>query len=807
MALKPRTSAPIVAGLAEATPEIALLLACARPFDRSDDARVEALVRGNIDWAHLVEVALAHGVSPLLASRLGRLPPGCLPDEIRGSLALHLLDNHERNVVLTDALFEILDVLRGRDIVALPFKGQTLGNIAYGDFTLRRAGDVDILLRRHDLTVALQMIEALGFRDITELEIGRPMRPSERAGYLRYQCEDAYLRQSDGILVEPHWDIAPATMAFNVDVDGFWERAETVTFHGRDVPTLGAADLLTVLCIHGSKHEWTRLQWICDVAALVQTHPALDLDSVLANARARGLERMVLLGLGLARHVFDTSLPPPVLQRLNKDTASARLVHALSARLFDQVLANSPLYSPSALRLGMRERARDRALYLFRTVTTPTEKHLRLTNLPPPLWWLYFPLKIAHDYVALPAWQLSRQARRLLRALRPPTFRHPENNMLVVDWVPHVCEGAGFPRMNAILRLLQHGPYRVTLHPAAPCFDSSEDLRSDIPERIEVIRGKGIENLERFLAERGDEFGIVMVCRPMNMMAFNDVLERHPEHLRRARLVYDSEAMFAMRDISRLRLTGNPPDLASESALIAREVDLAARAHVVLAVSRSEQDLFQQYGARNVHLVSYPRAPCPTSRVFDDRHGLLFVGRIADDGWPNADSLVWFHEEVLPLLRGRLADLGARPILTVAGKQGARTLAGIDDPAIEFAGVVDDLTPLYDRARVFIAPTRFGAGVPIKVYDAAAHGLPVVATSLVADQLGWQPGTDLLAGDVADPEAFAENILAAYTRPDVWTRLRQNALSRVVDECAPARVMAQLEAALGSCSGRLEDAR
>lgn len=805
--MNPGTNAATVVRPAKATPEIELVLACACPFDRCDDARVETLVRGDIDWARVVEVALAHGVSPLLARRLGRLPPGSLPDEIRDSLALHLLDNRERNVVLTEALFEILDALRGRGIVALPFKGQTLGSVAYGDFSLRRAGDLDILLRRHDLSAALRILEALGFRDITELEIGRPMRPSERAGYLRYQCEDAYLRQSDGILVEPHWDIAPATMAFNVDVDGFWERAETVPVHGRGVPTLGVPDLLTVLCVHGSKHEWTRLQWICDVAALLQSHPDLDLDPVLANARTRGLERMVLVGLGLARHVFDTALPPRVLQRQNADAASARLVRALSARLFDQGLVNSPVHAPSALRLEMRERTRDRALYMFRTVTTPTEKHLRLFDFPPALRWLYFPVKFAHDYVALPAWQLSRQAQRVARALRTPMLRRPERNLLVVDWVPRVSEGAGFPRMNAILRLLRQGPYRVTFHPAAPCFDSPEVRQSVIPAGIEVIRGKGIDNLERFLAERGNEFGIVMVCRPMNMMALNDVLERHPEHLRRACLVYDSEALFAMRDVSRLRLTGNPPDQASESALIASEVGLAARAHVVLAVSRSEQDLFQQYGARNVHLVGYPRAPCPTSRRFNERRGLLFVGRIADDGWPNADSLLWFRDEVLPLLRGRLADLDAQPILTVAGRQGARSLAAIEDPGIEFAGVVDDLTPLYDRARVFIAPTRFGAGVPIKVYDAAAHGLPVVGTSLVADQLGWQPGRDLLAGDVADPAAFAENILAAYSRPDVWTRLRQNALSRLIDECAPARVMAQLEAALRSCSGRLEDAR
>jgi len=53
---------------------------------------------------------------------------------------------------------------------------------------------------------------------------------------------------------------------------------------------------------------------------------ALDLDAILARARARGLERMLLLGLGLAQRTFATRLPPPVQQRLNSDAAAAAMV-------------------------------------------------------------------------------------------------------------------------------------------------------------------------------------------------------------------------------------------------------------------------------------------------------------------------------------------------------------------------------------------------------------------------------------------------------------------------------------------------
>src|SRR5207253_7021477 len=87
---------------------------------------------------------------------------------------------------------------------------------------------------------------------------------------------------------------------------------------------------------------------------------------------------------------------------------------------------------------------------------------------------------------------------------------------------------------------------------------------------------------------------------------------------------------------------------------------------------------------------------------------------------------------------------------------------------VELLGAVEDLVPLYNRARVFIAPTRFSAGVPLKVYEAAAHGLPVVATDLLARQLGWEPGEDLLAAPASDPDAFASACARLHDDADLW---------------------------------------
>ena len=107
---------------------------------------------------------------------------------------------------------------------------------------------------------------------------------------------------------------------------------------------------------------------------------------------------------------------------------------------------------------------------------------------------------------------------------------------------------------------------------------------------------------------------------------------------------------------------------------------------------------------------------------------------------------------------------------------------------------VPDLGPLYDEARIFVAPTRYSAGIPLKLIEAAAHGVPIVCTTELVRQLGWTPGTDVLAAD--RPEEIAHLIATLYTDDHLWGSLRQSALDRVAAECSSAVFEARLKEVL-----------
>ena len=121
--------------------------------------------------------------------------------------------------------------------------------------------------------------------------------------------------------------------------------------------------------------------------------------------------------------------------------------------------------------------------------------------------------------------------------------------------------------------------------------------------------------------------------------------------------------------------------------------------------------------------------------------------------------------------------------LTIAGACGSRRARALAGERVEFLGRVEDLSGLYDRARLFVAPTRFSAGIPHKVHEAAAFGLPVVATPALAAQLDWTDGEHLL--HAADAEAFAAQCARLYADAELWGRIRAGALARVAVDCDP----------------------
>jgi len=362
--------------------------------------------------------------------------------------------------------------------------------------------------------------------------------------------------------------------------------------------------------------------------------------------------------------------------------------------------------------------------------------------------------------------------------------------LLIDDRVPHERLGSGSPRALAIVRAALELGHHITVYPLTVSEERWDEAYSDVPRDVEVYTGSGPAGLAQFLDDRYSYYEAIIVSRPHNMRIVRDALPSEPREKRPA-LIYDAEALFALREIGRRQFTGRPVTDEQHARMIAKELSLASGCDLVLTVSPAEGQRFLDAGFTRVTVLGNSLTPQPTERSFEDRRDFLFVGAIGDDEAPNADSIVWMVREVLPRIQARM---GTNVRMVVAGRNASPRVAALCDASVDMVGMVRDVRPLFDQARVFIAPSRFGAGIPTKVQQAAAFGVPVVCTSLVSRQLGWSDGVDLLVGDNAD--AFAGQCCALYSDSGIWRRLRESALAKVTRECSPRDFRSTLEAAL-----------
>jgi glycosyltransferase involved in cell wall biosynthesis len=91
---------------------------------------------------------------------------------------------------------------------------------------------------------------------------------------------------------------------------------------------------------------------------------------------------------------------------------------------------------------------------------------------------------------------------------------------------------------------------------------------------------------------------------------------------------------------------------------------------------------------------------------------------------------------------------------------------------VDFLGPVDEVEPLYRRARLFVEASRSGGGTRLKVLNALARGLPMVATPEGAEGLDTVPGEHLLVA--SDAESMAEAVRRLLSDDGLWRTLSES---------------------------------
>jgi len=361
-----------------------LLLCCART--RASErvvARVRELAASEVDWEYLFLLARRHSVAPLLYLQLEQHASDLVPGKTLLQLKKNYLENSARNTILTAELCRLITLFAGAGIEAIPYKGPALAQFAYDNIALRRFVDLDVIVKKSDALKAREILLAQSYTPSKSLSL------AQQELLLRTQHNMQFSRGNHRLIVELHWEVAPHLFASTVDADTLWQNLVTIELNGTQIKSLSAEDLLFSLCVHGSRHLWERLSWICDIAELLARRE-FDWDALLKRAATADSERMFLLGLHLAQQLLDAPLPKTVQQRCDVDERLQSLAENIVDHLFSGT-THVPASSREIFKynLGVRKTLGARARYMLH-MFRPTDSDLGAHSLPSRLSFAYY---------------------------------------------------------------------------------------------------------------------------------------------------------------------------------------------------------------------------------------------------------------------------------------------------------------------------------------------------------------------------------------------------------------------------------
>jgi len=120
----------------------------------------------------------------------------------------------------------------------------------------------------------------------------------------------------------------------------------------------------------------------------------------------------------------------------------------------------------------------------------------------------------------------------------------------------------------------------------------------------------------------------------------------------------------------------------------------------------------------------------------------------------NTQGYLYFAKKVLPIVRKAATDFK----LVVTGYCSAERVIPVDGTVLE--GFIPDLRPIYEHACFVICPVIGGTGQQVKIVEAMAHGVPVIALKSAAARTPLEHNVNGLIANNA--EEFAGLVLELW---------------------------------------------
>ncbi len=300
---------------------------------------------------------------------------------------------------------------------------------------------------------------------------------------------------------------------------------------------------------------------------------------------------------------------------------------------------------------------------------------------------------------------------------------------------------------------------------------------------IEVMYGE--ESFSNYIHKYGKSIEFAFIARPHVARIYMDLVKRNSS----AKILYIAHDLHFLRETRTADVVKNEVIRKIAASTKLSEEKVMRSSDVSLFFSDREveivEDEFVGVLAKVIPWIQEIENTNPT--IFEHRKGLIFIGGYNHQ--PNVDAVKWFHKEIFPRVIKKIPNIE----VTLYGSQVPKEILDLNASNFKVIGFVkeEEIKDIFNSARIFIAPLRYGAGFKGKIAKAMSNGLPVVTTDIGAEGIGLTDGENALITE--NPEVFADKIVQLYSDKILWNHISKNSLDHVINNYSVHNVKYKIE--------------
>ena len=401
--------------LREMNPETNLVVLCARMFlSDSEPSSLRSALTAPLNWGLLEQSAQRNAMMPLVAYVLAQHGTGLIAQDTLKKLHERLLRTAQKNLAWLQEWLRVLDVLADSRIPVISFKGPALALMAYRNLALREFADLDLLVRPCDVVRTRDVLLHNGY------VLNSDVPDNTDAALSRFSDRQISFGKNDNheIKLDLHWGVVSEWSSFQLDVGSLFEYASIERRERISFLSLSPEYLLLLLCAHGTKHCWSNLRLLCDVACHVQSNPNLNWDLCVRLADPGG-DLVMKHSLLLTKQLLGLQLPERVTHYAGGDAKAHWLAAKAQTFLFREDRNRSPYLDDRTrylqvlryrLALEGGQRLRSSVALVFRRAFIPNEADWRSLRLPRSLYFLYYlfrPIRLVIERLSIRRFRLD----------------------------------------------------------------------------------------------------------------------------------------------------------------------------------------------------------------------------------------------------------------------------------------------------------------------------------------------------------------------------------------------------------------